>query len=122
VPNIKNVQTLSVFEIAVELNRLMQLGHAGKLGPADITGGTFTLSNIGSVSVLYLNVCCEKICSHLPIEGVFFASEHPWGVLFYRLTPFKALEIELEKEERRGMRAQILNPRGPPASSTQKSK
>lgn len=50
VPNIKNVQTLSVFEIAVELNRLIQLGHAGKLSPADITGGTFTLSNIGTVS------------------------------------------------------------------------
>ena len=45
----KNVQTLSVFEIAVELNRLMQLGSAGKLGPTDISGGTFTLSNIGTV-------------------------------------------------------------------------
>jgi len=49
VPNVKNVQTLSVFEIAVELSRLMQLGGAGKLGPTDISGGTFTLSNIGTV-------------------------------------------------------------------------
>ena len=49
VPNVKNVQLLSVFEIAVELSRLMQLGSAGKLGPADLSGGTFTLSNIGTV-------------------------------------------------------------------------
>jgi len=49
VPNVKNVQTLSVFEIAVELSRLMQLGSGGKLGPTDLSGGTFTLSNIGTV-------------------------------------------------------------------------
>jgi len=49
VPNVKSVQTLSVFEVAVELNRLIQLGSAGKLGPADLSGGTFTLSNIGTV-------------------------------------------------------------------------
>ena len=50
VPNVKNVQLLSVFEIAQELNRLQALGSAGQLGTADLTGGTFTLSNIGSVS------------------------------------------------------------------------
>lgn len=50
VPNVKNVQVLSVFDIAVELNRMQSLGSAGQLGTADLTGGTFTLSNIGSVS------------------------------------------------------------------------
>lgn len=29
---------------------MMQLGHAGQLGMADLTGGTFSLSNIGAVS------------------------------------------------------------------------
>lgn len=52
VPNVKNVQMLSVFEIAKELNRLQTLGTSGQLGTADLTGGTFTLSNIGSVSVI----------------------------------------------------------------------
>ena len=49
VPNIKNVQTLSIFEIASELNRLQVLGETGKLGQDDLSGGTFSLSNIGSV-------------------------------------------------------------------------
>ncbi|KAF3834601.1 hypothetical protein F7725_027159 [Dissostichus mawsoni] len=49
VPNVKNVQLLSVFEIAQELNRLQALGTAGQLGTNELTGGTFTLSNIGSV-------------------------------------------------------------------------
>ncbi|KTF89291.1 hypothetical protein cypCar_00033504 [Cyprinus carpio] len=53
VPNVKNVQMLSVFEIAVELNRLQTLGAAGQLGTTDLTGGTFTLSNIGSIGGTY---------------------------------------------------------------------
>ena len=53
VPNIKKVQLLSVFEIAQELNRLQQLGLAGKLGEAELKGGTFALSNIGSIGGTY---------------------------------------------------------------------
>ncbi|XP_052447150.1 lipoamide acyltransferase component of branched-chain alpha-keto acid dehydrogenase complex, mitochondrial [Carassius gibelio] len=53
VPNVKNVQMLSIFEIAVELNRLQTLGLAGQLGTPDLTGGTFTLSNIGSIGGTY---------------------------------------------------------------------
>lgn len=49
VPSVKNVQQLSIFQIAQELNRLQALGAAGQLGPAELGGGTFTLSNIGSV-------------------------------------------------------------------------
>lgn len=52
VPNVKNVQNKSIFDITVELNRLHQLGLAGKLTPEDLIGGTFTLSNIGSVSFI----------------------------------------------------------------------
>lgn len=50
VPNVKNVQACSVFEVASELNRLQNLGSANQLGTNDLTGGTFTLSNIGTVS------------------------------------------------------------------------
>ncbi|XP_054458469.1 lipoamide acyltransferase component of branched-chain alpha-keto acid dehydrogenase complex, mitochondrial [Anoplopoma fimbria] len=53
VPNVKNVQLLSVFDIAQELNRLQTLGAAGQLGTNEMTGGTFTLSNIGSIGGTY---------------------------------------------------------------------
>ncbi len=53
VPNVKNVQALSVFEIAAEINRIIDLGQQGKLGPADLSNGTFTLSNIGTVSMAH---------------------------------------------------------------------
>jgi len=53
VPNVKNVHDKSILEIAQELQRLQELGSAGKLGASDLTGGTFTLSNIGSIGGTY---------------------------------------------------------------------
>ncbi|KAK2491153.1 hypothetical protein MC885_017599 [Smutsia gigantea] len=53
VPNVKNIQLCSVFEIATELDRLRKLGSAGQLSTIDLTGGTFTLSNIGSIGGTY---------------------------------------------------------------------
>ncbi|MEE6523169.1 hypothetical protein FKM82_021910, partial [Ascaphus truei] len=53
VPNVKNVQVRSIFEIAAELNRLQALGSTAQLGASDLTGGTFTLSNIGSIGGTY---------------------------------------------------------------------
>ena len=49
VPNVKNVQDLTVLDVAQEMTRLMDLGYRGKLGADDLVGGTFTISNIGSV-------------------------------------------------------------------------
>ena len=53
VPVIKNVQNLSIMDIARERNRLQALGAKGKLGQNDLTGGTFSLSNIGTIGGKY---------------------------------------------------------------------
>ncbi|KAI4187767.1 MAG: hypothetical protein LQ346_005433 [Caloplaca aetnensis] len=55
VPSIKNLQTLSIASIATELARLRALASAGKLTSADLTGGTITVSNIGSIGGTYVS-------------------------------------------------------------------
>ncbi|XP_015191544.1 PREDICTED: lipoamide acyltransferase component of branched-chain alpha-keto acid dehydrogenase complex, mitochondrial [Polistes dominula] len=53
VPNIKDVQNLSILSIAKQLNRLQELGKKASIPLADLTGTTFTLSNIGVVGGNY---------------------------------------------------------------------
>lgn len=53
VPNIKNISSLSIIDIASEISRLQSLAKAGKLSIANLTGGTFTVSNIGSIGGTY---------------------------------------------------------------------
>lgn len=47
VPNIKQVQSLSLLEVAKEVNRLVSAARQGKLSASDIKGGTISISNIG---------------------------------------------------------------------------
>ncbi|OQD65114.1 hypothetical protein PENPOL_c006G04707 [Penicillium polonicum] len=54
VPNIKDVASRSIFDIAAEIVRLSALGNAGKLTPADLSGGTITVSNIGGIGGTYV--------------------------------------------------------------------
>ncbi|KAF2018946.1 hypothetical protein BU24DRAFT_489002 [Aaosphaeria arxii CBS 175.79] len=49
VPVIKNVQSHTIESLAAEVSRLSKLAREGKLTSADLTGATFTLSNIGSI-------------------------------------------------------------------------
>ncbi|XP_023714669.1 lipoamide acyltransferase component of branched-chain alpha-keto acid dehydrogenase complex, mitochondrial isoform X2 [Cryptotermes secundus] len=56
VPNIKNVQELSLLEVAKEMNRLHELGKNGALRQEDLIDGTFTLSNIGARLITMTNL------------------------------------------------------------------
>jgi 2-oxoisovalerate dehydrogenase E2 component (dihydrolipoyl transacylase) len=47
VPNIKNVQNLSLFEVAQECDRIVGAAREGKLSNADLSNGTISISNIG---------------------------------------------------------------------------
>ena len=49
VPNIKDVAALSIRQIAAECQRLTALAREGKLTLGGLTGGTITVSNIGSI-------------------------------------------------------------------------
>uniref|UniRef100_A0A1I7TTQ4 Dihydrolipoamide acetyltransferase component of pyruvate dehydrogenase complex n=2 Tax=Caenorhabditis tropicalis TaxID=1561998 RepID=A0A1I7TTQ4_9PELO len=53
VPNIKNCEQRSIFEIAQEITRLMEAGKRQQIGREDLVGGTFTLSNIGAIGGTY---------------------------------------------------------------------
>ncbi|MGN6404033.1 dihydrolipoamide acetyltransferase family protein [Sinomonas sp.] len=51
VPNIKNAQDLSLKELAVALNDLATTARSGKTKPADMQGGTLTITNIGALGI-----------------------------------------------------------------------
>lgn len=49
VPNIKNVQSLSLLDVAAEVTRLTAAARSGKISPAELSGGTITISNVGAI-------------------------------------------------------------------------
>ena len=49
VPNVKDCQRKSIVEIANDLTRLTDLAREGRVSPADLKGGTITISNIGAI-------------------------------------------------------------------------
>lgn len=51
VPNIKDAQTLSLRELCREIGWLARTARDGRAGPADLRGGTFTISNVGVFGV-----------------------------------------------------------------------
>jgi pyruvate dehydrogenase E2 component (dihydrolipoamide acetyltransferase) len=53
VPNIKDAHRLSLRELADRLTDLVQTAKAGRSSPADLAGGTFTITNVGVFGVDY---------------------------------------------------------------------
>jgi 2-oxoisovalerate dehydrogenase E2 component (dihydrolipoyl transacylase) len=51
VPNIKDADSLGILELSRELTRLTALARERKAAPADLTGGTITITNVGGFGV-----------------------------------------------------------------------
>ncbi|GAA4655696.1 dihydrolipoamide acetyltransferase family protein [Arthrobacter cryoconiti] len=51
VPNIKDAQELSLKGLALALNELAMTARAGKTQPADMQGGSLTITNIGALGI-----------------------------------------------------------------------
>jgi len=51
VPNVKDAESLSLVELAAALNDLTAVAREGKTQPADMSGGTFTITNVGPFGV-----------------------------------------------------------------------
>lgn len=51
VPNIKDAQDLSLKELALALNELATRARAGKTQPAEMQGGSLTVTNIGALGI-----------------------------------------------------------------------
>ncbi|MBB3229823.1 dihydrolipoyllysine-residue acetyltransferase [Halomonas stenophila] len=53
VPNVKGVETLSVLDVAREIQRLTGEAREGRVAQADLQGGTISISNIGALGGTY---------------------------------------------------------------------
>ncbi|KJL27997.1 dihydrolipoamide acetyltransferase family protein [Microbacterium oxydans] len=51
VPNIRNAEALSLTQLSGALKELAETARAGKTSPAELAGGTFSISNIGVFGV-----------------------------------------------------------------------
>lgn len=51
VPNVKDADALSMLELAQGLNELVATAKQGKTQPAEMSGGTFTITNVGVFGV-----------------------------------------------------------------------
>ena len=51
VPNIKDANQKTILQIATEIQTLAEKARARKLSPAELSGGTFTVNNLGSLGI-----------------------------------------------------------------------
>ncbi|HWI53664.1 MAG TPA: dihydrolipoamide acetyltransferase family protein [Symbiobacteriaceae bacterium] len=75
VPVIRDVDKKSVFQIAAEMQDLIERGKAGKLQPDELKGSTFTVSNQGSVGGLFFTPVINY--PEVAILGVGSTQERP---------------------------------------------
>lgn len=75
VPVIRGVDAKSILQIAKELTQLSEKARAGKLLPDDMSGGTFTISNLGGLGVGHFTPIVNV--PEVAILGVGLAEHEP---------------------------------------------
>jgi pyruvate dehydrogenase E2 component (dihydrolipoamide acetyltransferase) len=64
VPNVKGADRLSLRELAAALGELTETARAGRTAPADMTGGTITITNVGVSAILAFGAVREMPWVH----------------------------------------------------------
>lgn len=75
VPNVKEVDTKSLIEVAKETEALIEAARSGKIAMEDMTGGTFTISNLGPYGITNFSPIINQ--PELAILGVCDMVETP---------------------------------------------
>ncbi|WP_395092939.1 dihydrolipoamide acetyltransferase family protein [Armatimonas sp.] len=98
VPVVRNVQSLSLRQITAASKPLIEKARAGKLQPADYTGGTFTISNLGAVAEV------ENFAAIVnPGEGAILAvssTRTVAAVVNGQVVPRKRMKVTLSADHR----------------------
>ncbi len=97
VPNIKNADRLGLVELAHALTALTDTARSGRTAPADLSGGTITITNVGVFGVDGGTPIIN------PGEGAILAAgqiaERPW-VHKGRVRPRRVMELTLSFDHR----------------------
>ena len=76
VPVIKNADQKGIFQIGIEMGELAKKARDGKLGPAEMSGGCFSISSLGGIGGRYFTPIINA--PEVAIMGVCKSSLEPW--------------------------------------------
>ncbi|MDO4638079.1 MAG: dihydrolipoyllysine-residue acetyltransferase [Lautropia sp.] len=99
VPVIKDADRKGVLEIAVEMAELARKARDGKLGPADMQGGTFSISSLGGIGGTYFTPIINA--PEVAILGVCRSAKRPvWDEGLGEFVPRLILPLSLSWDHR----------------------
>jgi pyruvate dehydrogenase E2 component (dihydrolipoamide acetyltransferase) len=99
VPVVKNADQKGILQISQEMNELAKKARDGKLGPADMTGGCFSISSLGGIGGRYFTPIINA--PEVAILGVCRSSLEPrWNAEKEKFVPRLMLPLSLSWDHR----------------------
>ena len=99
VPVIKDADKKGIFQISVEMGELAKKAREGKLGPADMSGGCFSISSLGGIGGRYFTPIINA--PEVAILGVCRSSTEPrWDAQKKKFRPRLMLPLSLSWDHR----------------------